>query len=302
MKIPKFPKYSIALIPYVFFCILTAIIFYNLNVYMPLLFTEDVAYYIPFIGWIEEVFMFSVLFPMFALIGVLIGTFFAPILTLLHKKTLGRNMDYGFEKVHKSTRFRRIFQGFFPGLMAMNFAALIADNPFVQELLLTQWMLDLNQVPGFNQMITFIGALPLTLIISFTLFSALWSLSDAGIVFSNRKAVERKGKEKPIMGQSVGGWYNYILKGYAGIGALVVYYELVIIFFNVFDSFSLRHFEDWVNVYLFLLYPLLLTIFTIPTIIVADIFRDKRVGFAIKQARKLGITKNVTITLQEVDR
>jgi len=92
-------------------------------------------------------------------------------------------------------------------------------------------------------MITFVAVLPLTLIISYTLFSALWSLSDAGIVFSNRKVVEKKGKEKPIIGQSVGGWFNYILKGYAGLGALVVYFELVVLFFGVFDTFSLRHFS-----------------------------------------------------------
>ena len=272
---------------------------------MPMLKSQDLAYYLPFIGALELVILLVVIFPCTALIGAFLGTFLAPLLTLLHKKIIGRNMDYGFEEIHKSEKFRRIFQGFFPGLMAINFSALIADNTMLQNLVTTEWTYNLaSYLPnpsGYIQMITFIICIPFTLIISFVLFSALWALLDAGIVYSNKKTVEKKRKEKPIIGQSVGGWYNYILKGYAGIGAIIIYLELVGLYFTTIQ-FGSDIFLDFANGYLFLSYFILLPIFTIPTIIVLDVFRDRRVEFTRKQAMKLGISKDVTITLQEVDR
>ena len=299
----KTSKYIASIIVYISVGVFTSILFITFAEYMPDIKPQDLAYYIPFIGAIEIIILFLIVFPIVALIGSFLGTFLAPLLTLLHKKIIGRKMEYGFEKIHKSEKFRRTFQGFFPGLMAINFAALISDNPFFQGLVSTQWATtragSFSNPAGFIQMITFLVGIPLTLIIAFTLFSALWALSDAGIVFSNKNVVEKKGKEKPIIGQSIGGWYNYILKGYAGIGALIIYYELVGLFFGTIGIGN-DLFIDFVNIYLFLFYFILLPIFTIPTIIILDIFRDWRVEFVRKQARKLGISKDVTITIQEV--
>ena len=301
----KISKYLVSISIYVVFAIFTAILFFMADNHMPLLKSQDIAYFWPFIGATEIVFLLVAIFPLAALIGAFLGTFLAPLLTLLHKKIIGRNMDYGFEEIHKSEKFRRVFQGFFPGLMAINFSALIADNITLQSIVTTQWISTiasyLPNPPGYIQMITFIICIPFTLIISYTLFSALWALLDAGIVYSNKKTVEEKRKEKPIIGQSVGGWYNYILKGYAGIGAIIIYFELVALYF-ITIQYGMDFLLDVVNGYLFLGYFILLPIFTIPTVIVVDIFRDWRVEFTRKQAMKLGISKDVTITLQEVDR
>ncbi len=301
----KISKYIISIVIFLVVAIFSSILFIAFTEYMPSVKAQDLAYFIPLTGSLELIILFVLIFPLVALIGSFLGTFLAPVLTLLHKKILGRNMDYGFEKVHQSEKFRRTFQGFFPGLMAINFSALISDNPFFQSLVTTAYttatagyFLD---PPAYIQMITFLAGIPFTLIISFTLFSALWALSDAGIVFSNKKAVEKKGKEKPIIGQSVGGWYNYILKGYAGIGALVIYYEVVVLYIETI-GFGRDPFIDFVNAYIFLFYFILLPIFTIPTIIVVDVFRNWRVEFTRKQAIKMGISKDVIITLQEVEK
>jgi len=299
----KISKYLVSIVIYVIIATFTVILFYMLDNYMPMLKSQDIVFYLPFFGALEIVILLVVIFPITALIGAFFGTFLAPLLTLLHKKIIGRNMDYGYEEIHKSERFRRTFQGFFPGLMAINFSALISDNLMLQNLVTTGWTYNiashLLNPPGYIQMITFIVCIPFTLIISFTLFSALWSLLDAGIVYSNKRTVEEKRKEKPIIGQSVGGWYNYILKGYAGIGAIIIYFELVRLYFTTIQ-FGGDFLPDFANGYLFLSYFILLPIFTIPSIIVVDIFRNWRVEFTRKQAMKLGISKNVTIKLQEV--
>jgi hypothetical protein len=303
----KASKYIKSLIVYLAIGILTIVLFYTLENIEPMLKNQDIVFYLPFFGATEIVLLFLVVFPLAALIGSLIGTGLAPLMTFLHKKIIGHNMDYGFEEIHQSEKFRRIFQGFFPGLMAINFSALIADNPTLQGLVTTDYTYLAASSPAFTnplgyiQMMTFLVCIPFTLIISFTLFSALWALLDAGIVYSNRKHVEKKRKEKPIIGESVGGWYNYILKGYAGIGAIIIYFELVGLYFTSIPIVA-NFFTTFTNVYLFLLYFILLPIFTIPTIIILDIFRNWRVEFTRKQAMKLGISKSVTITLQEVEK
>jgi len=301
----KVSKYTISILLYLVIGIITIILFFTLDNHMPMLKTQDIVFYLPFFGATEIVLLLIVIFPIAALIGSLIGTFLAPLLTFLHKKIIGRNMDYGFEEIHKSEKFRRIFQGFFPGLMAINFSAIIADNTTLQSLVTTEWTYTVASLlpnpPGYIQMITFIVCIPFTLIISFTLFSALWALLDAGIVYSNRKSIEGKRKEKPIIGQSVGGWYNYILKGYAGIGAIIIYLELVGLYFTTIQ-FGSDFFTDFTNAYLFLFYFILLPIFTIPTIVFLDVLRNWRVEFTRKQAMKLGISKKVTIMLQEVEK
>jgi len=255
--------------------------------------------FLPFIGNFEVLFTFIVIWPIVALIGGSIGTFLAPLLVLLHKKIMGRHMTYGVEVVHKSEKFKRTFQGFFAGLMAINFSLLISDYDNVRRLLITDMWYGMG-MESLPQLISFIVGLTFTLIISFALFSALWAVSDAGIVFSNKNVIEKRGKEKPIMGQSIGSWFNYLLKGYAGIGVAVAYFELIFLFYQTGGLGSLNPFVDFVNLYLFLGYFILLPIFTIPAIVVIDVFRDWRVEYVKKFAAKLGITKKVTITLQEV--
>ena len=94
----KISRYLISIVVFLVVAIFSAILFIAFNEYMPSVKAQDLAYFIPFTGASELIILFIVIFPLMALIGSILGTFLAPVLTLLHKKILGRNMDYGFEE------------------------------------------------------------------------------------------------------------------------------------------------------------------------------------------------------------
>ena len=119
-----------------------------------------------------------------ALIGGLIGIFISPVLIWIYKTIFGRKVSYGIEDVYKSDKFKRTFRGFFPSLMAINFSMLLSDYQVIRDLFYTGAM-GTNEVAA--QTITFVVGITFTLIIGFALFSGLWAVSDAGIVFTNKK-------------------------------------------------------------------------------------------------------------------
>lgn len=255
---------------------------------------QDLSFFIPFSGAIEVNILFLLILPIMALIGGIIGTYIAPLLILIHKFVFGKKVSYGFEEIKKPDKFKSIFKGFFPSLMAINFAILISDIQFIQDLLLSDSITG-GFGPGFLQIITFLLCVSITLIPSFAIFSGLWTLSDAGIVFSNKKQIEIKGKAIPHTVQSLGNWIKYLLKGYAGIAVIFAYYELVFLFLvNIWSSTS-QIYLLIVNFYLFLGYILILPIVTIPVVIILDIMMDWRTKFIKKFANKVGIKEKVDV-------
>lgn len=260
---------------------------------------QDLSYILPFTDYVEILILFIIIWPIMAILGGFLGSFISPALIWIHKAVFGRNVSYGIEEVQQSKKFRRTFLGFFPSLMAINISMLISDYAIIQRILITEmWFLSL---PGSPQIISFIVGVTFALIISFALFSGLWAISDAGIVFSNRKTIEKKGKEKPVMAQSIGSWYNYLLKGYAGIGVLVAYYELAFLFLGAIGFASGTAYISFFNIYIFLGLFIILPLLSIPAIIVLDVLRDWRVEFTRKFATKLGIVQNVEIEMKEIN-
>lgn len=293
-------RYKVPIILFAFIVTFNIILFAIYDSIEPRSRLQDISIVIPFIGNIEILFIFIVMFPIMALIGGLMGFIFAPAFLWLHKTVFGRNVTYGIEDVHKSKKYKRIFQGFFPGLMAINFSLLISDNEMIQQLSIPSIWFD--QPAPMPQLITFIVGIMFTLIIAFALFSGLWAITDSGIVFSNKKGIEKKGKEKPIIAQSIGGSYNYILKGYAGIGVLILYYELVFLFYGGIGLSHPHPYVNFLNIYLFMSYFIIVPLLTIPATIVIDILRDRRVKFTRKIAAKLGIVDEVVIEFNKVSK
>ncbi|MFX0092861.1 MAG: hypothetical protein ACFFBD_13975, partial [Candidatus Hodarchaeota archaeon] len=70
----------------------------------------------------------------------------------------------------------------------------------------------------------FLDIILLTLGAAMILFSPSCFLSDAGLVYLNRGKVEET--ERPVDARSVGGWYHYLLRDYAGIGVILSYCQL----------------------------------------------------------------------------
>lgn len=298
-------RYKVAITIFVFISIINILIFVTRDIIISAdmgYFKQDLAYFLPFSNNLEINLTFIIIWPIMTTIGGLLGIFLSPALIWIHKKVFGHNMTYGIEEIHKSEKFNRSFRGFFPSLMAINFSLLLSDYTAIQTLFTTESIRSMGMGVLFTQVVTFIVGLTFTLIIAFALFSGLWALSDAGIVFSNKKGVEKKKKEQPIIGQSIGGWYNYLLKGYAGIGVLVAYYEIIFIYLDVVGGSSLPPFIIFVNLYLFLGYIIILPLLSIPAIIILDILRDRRVEFTRKYAAKLGIVDEVTIEFKKINK
>ncbi len=270
---------------------------------MPLASTQDFSLLIPFMGPLELALMFIVVFPIMAILGGLIGIVISPLLVWVHKTVFGRTATYGIEEVHKSEKFKRTFQGLFPGLMAINFSLLISDKLVIQQMLIpAMWW-----GPGFfeliPQLITFMSGVVFTLVISYALFSGFWAISDSGIVFTNKKGIDNKGKETPMIVQSIGGWYNYLLKGYAGIGVIFAYYEIATLYVGAVAGSGVGGLFGVVfNMYIFLGYFIILPLFTIPAIIVIDVMRDRRIEFTRNFAAKIGIIDKVEIELKKIDK
>jgi len=296
----KISQYKVPIILFFSFAVINILIFVARDIIVPAGASQDASHLIPFTGALETNLMALVIWPIMALLGGLIGLILTPVLIWVHKLVFGRNLRYGIEEVYKSEKYKRTFIGFFPSLMAINLSLMLSNKIGIQSILISESMFD---IPLMRQPVTFLVGITLTLVVSFALFSGLWALLDAGIVFSNKEGIKKKGKESPPTIQSVGGWFNYLLKGYAGIGVLFAYYDLVLIFLAAISIIpELSPFILFVNFYLFLAYIIILPVVTIPATIVMDVLRDRRVKFTRNFAAKLGIIDKVEIELKKLER
>ena len=75
---------------------------------------------------VELIFLFLIFYPLAAIIGgILAGYAFTPLFFFVHKKIIGRKMVFGIEERPDPEKFKQTFRGFFPALMALNFALII---------------------------------------------------------------------------------------------------------------------------------------------------------------------------------
>ena len=244
--------------------------------------------FLPFESSILAFGIFFIIYCISPIIGVLLSYFLGPIFLWVHKKLIGRKMSYYIEEKivpdQLKFNFSRIF---FPALMALNLAMMVADNSFVQELILTPQSLTSG---GLLVIVLTIPALLLiTIGISAALFSPTYFLLDAGIVYTNREKV--KATTEPIEVRGVGSWYSNFLKGYAGLGTL---FSLYMIVFEAFTTLGTMETDFNISIIIgltnWILMPLLLSLLSIPMIFILDKTYTKRMAYIQKYTRKLGIT------------
>jgi len=241
--------------------------------------------FLPFESTMLAYLIFLIFYCISPIIGVLFSYFLGPFFLWVHKKLIGKKMSYYIEEKivpdQLKFNFSRIF---FPSLMAINLAMMVADNNFVQELILTPQSLTSG---GLLVLIQTIPALLLiTIGISAALFSPTYFLLDAGIVYTNREKV--KATTEPIEVRGVGSWYSNFLKGYAGLGTLFSLYMIVFEAFTTMGTdFNIAIMIGLIN---WILMPLFLSLLSIPMIFILDKTYNKRMTYILKYTRKLGIT------------
>jgi hypothetical protein len=221
-----------------------------------------------------------------ATIGSILGGYIlAPLFLVAQKNTVGRKMVYGIQESSRPEKFKKAYiNSFFPALLALNFSLIMSDNVTLQGLLVQAEMLG----PSSSSMVPIIlisALFPLMGAIGMGLFSPVWFLQDAGIVYSNKEKV--KGTSEPLEIRSVGGWYLYILKGYAGIAVIWSFYTFLSEIINSGASDSVMFLIMWP------IMPFMLAFLYMPGIIALDMTYEKRKQFTIKIAGKLGITQKV---------
>ena len=192
-------------------------------------------------------------------------------------------MIYGIQEKPKPEKFKKYFlRGLFPALMALNFALMFAFSSAIQRIATTD-------VGNENTaMLTLLALLALMTGISMGIFSSVWFLLDAGIVYTNKEKV--KDIAHPTEVRSVGGWYNYLLKGYAGISVILSFYAF---FWYMFEVMEISKGIQGMAIMFIVFYPtlpLVITILSFPALILLDLTHNHRKKYMLKIAAKFKIS------------
>jgi hypothetical protein len=287
-------RYKKPIIIFIVYCAFATALLLFMDIVLENRSAQDLSPLIPGTGFLETVILLLILFPISAIIGIFFGYLLAPLYLFAHKKTIGIRMIYGVQEVPQSEEFKKTFLALFPALMAINFSLMIAFNRDIAATIV-------GDIEGFALfLVAFILIIIVTLAISMALFAPAWFLSDAGIMFSNKKKVE-SGKEQPVEGRSVGSWYIYLLKGYAGISVIFAYYQFITQFLSSIAEEG-GDFTIPLIINVILLFPLMifLAIASIPALILLDITKNHRVNYVRKWAEKMGIIDNVKVTFEKI--
>lgn len=234
--------------------------------------------------------MFMVIIPLGAIIGSVLGYFLAPLFLLVHKKTLGRSLSYSIQERTPAEKFKHLFRGFFPGLMAINFGLMLSSNSLIADLILAP---EQDSTGAALNIIVMIFLLGWTLAAAFALFSSVWILMEAGIVYSNQEKV--KDSDYPFELHAVGGWYSYILKGYAGISVILTLYQL--------SSELILEAGETGNIALVLtliFFPLLISILVLPAVVLFDVLKTHRSTYMKKMAGKMGVIEYTELEIRVI--
>jgi len=224
-----------------------------------------------------------------SIIGALaLGYALGPLFLFVHKNTIGRKMEYAITKVDDPTpdKFKGALKSLFPALMALNFAIMIGTNDSVKEIFMnpTAYNDPVYLLILVELFLSFMG------FIAIGLFSPVWMLLDSGIVYSNEKQLKKK--QIPMEARSVGGWFLYLMKGYAGISVIFTFYELI-------SDLIASGQSEIIGILFFGAFPFLIMLLMLPAMIVLDIAQEHRTKYILKYANKFGITDQVVISFQK---
>ncbi len=239
--------------------------------------------YIPITGAVTGLLILFVIVIITALCGVLVGTLLSDLFLTIHNKFLGKKLDYSIQEISTPNYETTILSALFPSLMGISVAISICKTSSVQTLILTDYARDpTGPLAQFgSDLLTFVGVLPITVFLGFLIFVPIWVILKSGIVFSNKPKVDKKGL--PVETMSVGTWFIYLLKGYAGPGVLTGFVS--------FTSDSLSNAgTDYVSIALFYIVPFVVLAVTMPALLLYEQLQKGRVKSLQNTARKLGIS------------
>jgi len=213
-----------------------------------------------------------------AIIGsVVIGYALGPLFLVAHKYAIGIRMKFGIQEREHPQKLKIFLKALFPALMALNFTFMFANSPILADIIVNPEWAE-NSPSAQIPLVVLATLLPLMSGFAMGLFSPVFFLLDAGIVFTNKEKV--RYTRDPVEVRSVGGWYHYLLKGYAGVS--------VIISFFLFASEVLETIHN-PSVFLVAFLPLLLLIMYIPAFLIMELIVEHRKKYILKFAHKLGI-------------
>lgn len=242
----------------------------------------------------ELILTFLILYPIAAIVGtMIIGYLLTPLALIIHMKIFGRKLTFGIQNYKSSFEYGLNSRAFFPVLMAVNLALILGHLDIVTTIIVYP-----SETIFFTYRLTFLPAfiviLVITLALSLSLFSIGWSLNDAGLIFTNKKKVE-KGKAQITEQKSVGSWYQSILKGYAGIGVIFSFIEFFLIIVEeviLFPPILLGY------ILLVIPMPIYLMISSIPALILFNATKNGRTKFLRKIGRKITSFETIDVKIE----
>lgn len=242
-------------------------------------------------GGTQMFLMFIIFFPLSAIIGsFVIGYILVPIFLFLHVKLFGRNLEYGIIEKETPIKFKKTFQAFFPILLIMNLTLILASNQYVISKIL--YPEHHGALIGSINAIAILPILMFTIGIGMGIFSAIWFLNDAGLIYSNKKKVKGTGRTHEI--RSLGGFFRILLRGYAGISVILSYFQFIFAYAGGMDQLYYVIGQSLVYIAI----PFLLTCSSALAIIILDIVKQKNINYVRKLSRKLGIIDTIEISFE----
>jgi len=236
----------------------------------------------------DQVFVLFILYLIMPIIfGILLGYLLTPLYLYVHKRFVGRKMIYGIKERAAPKKSQGILRALFPALMTANFAIML--TPFLANVVLYGSVFETR--PGQVTFLTFVILFLFTIGPSFGLFAGVWFLEDAGIGYTNREKVKETGEF--VEYRSLGKWYLHFLKGYAGIGVIFTIVYILMDFFLDVSRDGVDFGQIVVLIFIVIPIPIYGTFAGIPTLIIIDSLREKRIKYVIKWANKLGITEEL---------
>ena len=297
----RISKYRNLLILYIFYIIFWIIIISILKVlFKPAVPIALTRFLPPDDILLELGFIFIIILPLSALIGLIIGGYLiTPIILYIHKRIYGSKMYYGIQVEQKSEKLKLFSKSIFLVLMAINLSSIFLTPTVLRFILSTDALTAFNvNIPTLTRFFGEVILLPITFGLATLFFSSVWFLKDSGIIYSNKQKI--KNSNESIVLRSIGDWFQTILRSYAGIGALITYILVVHDFITKYtENFGAP--ENVVNIPSLILWlgmPIYLVISSIPALIVNNSIKKKRINYVRKIGEKIGIKDTAIITFE----
>jgi len=236
--------------------------------------------------WLDMTLLFFSI-PLMSIIAFIIGGYLlTPLLLFLHKKILGKSLNYGIRDRTKPIQFKRAFiDSIYPALLAFNIGILLSDESFIHTVIFSPSFLTTPLV--IRQILTLVILLPIVSAIGIAAFSAVYFLLDSGVEYTNKNKKKVMQGTYPIEVRSLGGYYLYFLKGYAGLSVIIAIVQLI--FSYIFALQDTDFIIFLTNLITWPIMPLIIALFMLPVIIIKDFTFEKRKQFTQKWANKLNI-------------